>query len=239
MFRSLKVLFQSPVLVSIFTTIVTSGVIQYFSLIWPIEDLSIFYRGKNLDQIGETDFGVAFSILNRGRQSALIEELGLVQIVGKNIELEICTNKSIPDFIAGQLLFIGNRGHIQKLGNDMEMSYVSPREIFIDNVQAFSAAVAVDEGKLRKLDMVFRLSAKYDYQRSIGLCPTIHFFDNSGKSFLAVCEGWLKSPAIPPNTGFNIAEVSRAMRLLPIKGSFLDFALGHHQNARCSTTDSS
>jgi hypothetical protein len=78
-----------PFIVSVLGTLLT----QLVLFNWHPEDLRVFYRLDNANEIGKDALTVSFIFHNLGRQSALVENISLIELKGdENTNLNDCDN---------------------------------------------------------------------------------------------------------------------------------------------------
>jgi len=223
------------ILVSLLTALVTTAALQYISLTVPIEDLLAYYRINDLSAIGTDKIPISFFVLNRGRQSDVVEEVGLLELTGKDLDYQQCFGDKLALFVVSQTeLSKGSGAH--QTGQDFDFTYYRPQETYVDNVKANSSAVAVESGKIANISVIFNMTPQQNADGlTIILCPTIRYFDNSGRSRLSICAGWKRKPAPPSEFFYGVAVGADAVRLLPRPGSLLGRILGQWEDNYCAT----
>src|SRR5262249_55809937 len=82
------------VLTSAVTAVATAAIVGYLSIVMSVEDITIFYRAQNYRDVGQGKFVVTFSIANMGRNGALVEQIGLLQVATKG-EATGCEDRSL------------------------------------------------------------------------------------------------------------------------------------------------
>lgn len=201
---------------SLITATLCAALIGYLSNVLSIEDLTIFYRAPNQAEIGQGKFKVTFAVSNMGRQGALIEEFGLIQVVGTNINTET-ENCSDPELLNDISSIQPGESLIRKTKN--ELSYHLPTEIYVENRIAVSGSVALNSGTARTLETTFTLRSFDVDKKAAIICPVVKYFDRSGHSITSVCPGWRRD-----GTSGTMSEGigNNSRRLLPREGSFLN-----------------
>ncbi|MGH6683572.1 MAG: hypothetical protein ACRECA_06555, partial [Pseudolabrys sp.] len=223
-----KIGHMRTIMTSIVTAMITAALIGYLSIMFSVEDMTIFYRAGNLMNAGEGKLSVAYSVANMGRQGSLIEELGLIQVVGDKISDDDCDNAELLSNLGSV-----DDGGTLRLATGKEFSYHVPSQVLIDNRTAITSSIALNAGTTKKMDVVFGLAPFDMHKKAVLLCPVVKYFDRGGRAVQSICPGWTSEPAgnAGVTLGRNIGLDS--LRLLPRKGSFLNFLFWRSSKSFC------
>ncbi len=216
------------VLTSAVTAIATAAIVGYLSIVMSVEDITIFYRAANFRDVGQAKFAVTFSLANMGRNGALIEQIGLLQVATKG-EATGCEDRALlqhTDEVTDRVLSDGGR-----------VTYRTPHEVYFNESsrKALSATIAMLAGTASKVDATFELPAIEDAKMSVMICPVVKYFDLSGRPITAVCPGWLREPGNAGSTNYTTQIGRHSLRLLPHRGSFSNLLFLRFSDRFCTT----
>jgi hypothetical protein len=212
-----------------FFALISPGLNVYMSQFWKPDDLVVYFRLPEPTQIGTERLKMSFIFSNSGRNSAFIEDVSIIQILYKNKpnnsslpDYGICKEQSVfpPDFRALMSPETRRLPSVDKKGR-MSVFY-TPTTIYLDGAPSQFSALNIDAGKQRAISAIFEtIAVDWSKQNIVLLCPTIRFFDASGHSHTAICEGWQSDDVYSDDRhlGRRFGAAPGPARLLPNSGS--------------------
>ncbi len=180
------------------------------------EDLRVSFR---INTEGQNTLRVTYLFSNLGKQAALVNNIGLFEIVtteakgdaGKNYEL--CDANFETTLLV--LLTTGFMGPGAQVGNDTKKSSIySPKESSSDG-SPWSAKepLSIESGKNKIVSALFELQPNHIANYSVvALCPLIVTLNTAASGRTSICRGISKTVA---GTGFVLAQSHEQFRILP------------------------
>ena len=178
-------------------SIVISLVTLYLTYFWKPDDLSVYFRFNDPNEVGTDQIHLNYIFSNAGKTPAFIEDVSLTEVFyqidnnGRAIpNIDVCKDPSLPT--PSFLALLPHDVHSQPFNaNGRYAKFYTAKTIYLGSVQSPFSSLNIDAGAQRAIAAVYEMDAidwnKFDV---VLLCPVIRFFDLSGRPFTAICNGF-------------------------------------------------
>jgi hypothetical protein len=211
-------------------SILISGVALYLTYFWKPDDLVVYFRFANPNEIGTSQLHLNYIFSNSGKTPAFIEDVSLTEVFyqsnadGSAIpNMDICKDESIqtPTFVALMQPALQSQPMLHQKEGWYSRLY-TPKTIYSGGIQSPFSSLNIDVGAQRAISAVYEMDAiDWNKFNVVLLCPVIRFFDSSGHPSTAICDGFQGDQFLIEKNGPKGTRSSPAglARLLPTSSS--------------------
>jgi hypothetical protein len=171
----------------------------YLTFFWKPDDLVVYFRFAEPNEIGNNQLHLNYIFSNAGRTPVFIEDIGLTEVFYERMiiiirqsiisifaKLRHCTLQGM--FRCFQEIFKLSQLILRK---DGIVSFIAQIQYYVANSQSPSSSININAGERRAISTVYKMDTiDWDKFNNVVLCPVVRLFSSSGHPSTAICNGF-------------------------------------------------